>query len=290
MNIYISENEKISQRVIHDNIPKKVINLTKKITNLELKNNDLIILPDNDFNFYSQNVSFYQKEAFAIKDFKNILSHIKNDLKWKIDININSNNYIIDNIFVDDKPKEDIFWSFGNIYFDINIISPHKIFLAKSLPKSLWIIKYIQKTQTKNNFVILTIDEISSTLIVTKNWFYEKILELNFGIDQLKKDMIEDNILQFMYDNQITNIITQKIVTEKYTFFAKSLSKRLTANTNKWQDVYIYSKLTKSEIFVNIIKNLLSKNSWYILLLNNILPKPNQINIHISTMILSWVI
>lgn len=291
MNIYIYDNDKVSQRSIANNIPKKISNLTKKLENINFDNKDIIVLADTNFNFFSQNLSFYQKDKFTILDFKKILTHVKQDLKWKIDLNVNSNNYIIDNIYSNNEKQKDVFWLSWNISFDINILSPHHIYPIKSLPKNLWIIKHIHRTQKKDNFVILYINDKNTQLINVKKWFYENISELNLWINQLKIDMIEDNILQYMYDNNIANIVTQRILTEKYTYFTKLLSNWLKNNIRDWKDIYIYSKLSKSEIFMNIMKNNLTKLWWwYILPLNHILTKEYQDNIYISSMILSWLI
>lgn len=291
MNIYISDKEQISQRTVANNIPKKILNLTKKLDNIKLENKDIVILPDNEFNFFGQSISFYQKDKFTIKHFKDILTHIKNDLKWKIDLNINSNNYLIDNIYINQVRETDVFWWSGNISFDINILSPHTIYTAKTLPTNLWLIKYIHKTQNRKNFAILYINDKDTQLITTKNWFYDKIININLGINQIKKDMIEDNAIQAMYDNNLDNAVTQRILVEHYSYFNKLLLNRLKSNMPSNIDIYLSSKLSKSEIFMNIMKENLSKIWWwYIIPLWWIVPKWYENNIYIWSMILSGVI
>ena len=291
MNIYISDKDKVSQRNISNKISKKVSNLTKKIKDIKLDSRDILILPDNEFNFFGQNISFYQKEKFTIKHFRDILAHIKNDLKWKIDLNINSNNYIIDNIYINQIPHTDIFWSSGKISFDIHILSPHTIYAAKTIPMNLWLIKHIHKTQNKKSFAILYIEDKETNLIVSKNGFYDKIVSINLGINQIKKDMIEDNAIQAMYDNNLDNVVTQRILTEHYSYFNKLLSSWLKSNIEDWLDIYLDSKLSKSEIFMEIMKRSLSKIWWwYIIPLWWVVPKPYDNNIYIWSMVLSWMI
>ena len=291
MNIYISDKWQVSQWDISSNIAKKISNLTKKLDSIKFDTKDIIVLPDNNFNFFSQNVSFYQKDKFTIKNFKDILSHIKDDLKWKIDLNINSNNYLIDNIYINQNKETDVFWWSGHISFDIHILSPHTIYPAKTIPINLWLIKYIHKTQNKKNFAILYINDKDSELIITKNWFYDKIININLGINQIKKDMIEDNAIQAMYDNDLDNVVTQKILLEHYSYFNKLLSNWLKSNMPNDIDIYLSSKLSKSEIFMNIMKENLSK-IWggYIIPLWWIIPKWYENNIYISSMMLSGMI
>lgn len=290
-NIYIDDDGHISQRSIVDWVPKKIASLTKKVHQLDLNHKNILLLSDDQFNFFSQNLNYYQKDKFTISQFKDILSHIKKDLKWKIDININSNNYLIDNIYINNEKQIDLFGHNGNMSWDINILSPHKLFPCKTLPQSLWIIKYIHKTQNKNNFAVLYINDKKTKLITTKNWFYDNINEINLWINQIKKDMIEDNAIQAMYDNNLNNIVTKKILNEHYTYFNKLLWRRLSQHIKQWQDVYLSSKLSKSEIFMSIMKkNLTNIWWWYIIPFGGIVPSKHQHNIHLSTMILSGLI
>ena len=248
----------------------------------------VILIDEDNFSFFSYNITQEVDNSFSIDDLKNIIrdkdkeSRISYNNIWSLV------NYSVDDISVDWKEENYLIWKKWNISFDINLfflnpekeslfeISKWNNFLEKIeiYPSSFFTFNFLKNSFQKNNIHLLYIYENEAKLVEFKNGFYNNISKIPLWISSLKEVFKEKDIINFYFksfDSQQVNNFAESLIKESIDFYCSLLIKWLNENINSWSNIFLVSEMIKNKYFLEIFGKYFSDYiQWFVTPFNKI--------------------
>lgn len=273
----IQEKQDVIKYMLNNNF-NEVLDISLKFP----KNDHYFLLDESYFHFFRFDIFLEKEDEVNLQELNEIVKNKKDGIKVETRNSELLNSYI-DSIYVDWEKKQFVMWEKWSIFFRLYMVYIDKICLNRFnsfywdilnnkyiniVPQSFNTILFLRDKLEKENFLLMYVNENNCKIIKVRQWFFESIDMLNFGIWSLK-EMYKDNwIINYRYktyEEIENNLLAKGLVTDTLKFYCELLIKRIFEKNLIWTDLILISSITKNTHFMEIFNQQYSKiNNNYI--------------------------
>ena len=273
----IQENQDLIKYTLNNNL-KEILDISLKFPKFE----HYFLLDETYFYFFRFDIFLNQENELKLNELNEIIQDKKNEIKTRTRDAELINSYI-DNIFINWDKKKYVIWEKWEIFFRVYMIYLDKTCLNRFnsvygdilnkkeiniIPQSLNTLLFLRKNIEKENFLLMYINENNCKMIKVRDWFYESIDILNFGIGSLKQMYKDNGIINYRYktyEEIENNALAKWLVSETLNFYCELLIKRIFEKNLIWTDLILISSITKNTHFMETFNQKYSRiNNNYI--------------------------